>query len=110
MNIPPKGTPLRHVPTGKIYYSTGTTNNLDRLYCDSSSKATKQEYMFPLESLQCIKRRKNMNFKMDWKVPETIEMFDGRPDRETVIALDDILNLRIALATAKTLEEFLLLV
>jgi len=53
-NPPPKGTPLRHITSGKIYYSTGTTNNLDRLYCDSSPNASEQEFMFPLDSLQYI--------------------------------------------------------
>lgn len=51
-NPPPKGTPLRHKFTGVIYYSTGTTNKLDRLYCDSSPEATNQEFMLPLEVLE----------------------------------------------------------
>lgn len=39
-----------------------------------------------------------------------IPLFTGRPERTTAINGDDIANLTIALHTAKTLEEFLLLV
>jgi hypothetical protein len=38
---------------------------------------------------------------------ERAEMFKGRPDRQTVINQDDILNLRIALETSTSLEDFL---
>jgi hypothetical protein len=38
---------------------------------------------------------------------EKIAMFSGRPNRQTVIGDDDILNLRIALETSTSLEDFL---
>lgn len=38
---------------------------------------------------------------------ERIELLKGRPDRQTVIGADDILNLRIALETSRSLEEFI---
>jgi hypothetical protein len=40
----------------------------------------------------------------------TIPFMRGRPARETIIGDDDISNLKIALATTKTLEEFFALV
>jgi len=52
---------------------------------------------------------KSTNYKMKI-TDQRIELFDGRPDRETVIGLDDILNLRIALETAISFENFLELV
>jgi hypothetical protein len=36
-----------------------------------------------------------------------IPFLSGRPVRDTVIGQDDIINLRIALNSAKTLEQFL---
>lgn len=36
-----------------------------------------------------------------------IPKLTGRPERETAIGNDDIINLKIALETSKTLEEFL---
>lgn len=39
-----------------------------------------------------------------------IPFMAGRPRRETVICSDDLMNLKIALATCKTLEEFLRMV
>jgi hypothetical protein len=36
-----------------------------------------------------------------------IPLMQGRPRRESAICHDDLLNLRIALATSKNLEEFL---
>lgn len=45
------------------------------------------------------------------KVEEkVIEFLGGRPERETVINDEDITNLKIALETSKTLEQFLSLV
>lgn len=38
---------------------------------------------------------------------ERIEMLKGRPNRVTVINADDITNLKIALETSKSLEEFI---
>jgi hypothetical protein len=38
---------------------------------------------------------------------ERIEILKGRPNRDTVIGGDDILNLRIALETSTTVEDFL---
>lgn len=36
-----------------------------------------------------------------------IEMFEGRPNRDLIINEDDVLNLKIALETAKSFEQFL---
>lgn len=36
-----------------------------------------------------------------------IEMFGGRPDRDTVISKDDILNLKIELGLDRDVNEFL---
>jgi len=36
-----------------------------------------------------------------------IPFLEGRPEREEQIRMDDILNLKIALNNAKSLEEFL---
>jgi len=41
-----------------------------------------------------------------WLRHPQIAWLAGRPDRETVISTDDILNLQIALNTAQDLEEF----
>jgi len=40
----------------------------------------------------------------------TIPFMKGRPARETIIGDDDIYNLKIALETTKSLEEFFALV
>lgn len=37
-------------------------------------------------------------------------VIEGRPERDTVINEEDIMNLKIALATARSFEEFLSLV
>ena len=36
-----------------------------------------------------------------------IPFFSGRPERETVIGKEDLMNLEIVLNTTKTVEEFL---
>lgn len=36
-----------------------------------------------------------------------IKFLEGRPERDLPIGAEDIINLKIALETAKTLEEFL---
>jgi len=41
-----------------------------------------------------------------WLRQGDIPFLGGRPDRETVISTDDILNLQIALNTAQDLEKF----
>jgi len=41
---------------------------------------------------------------------ERIRFLEGRPERDRAIQADEIINLRIALNTARTLEEFLELV
>lgn len=45
-----------------------------------------------------------------FSAPAYIPLFDGRPERENWINGDDILNLNIALNTARTIDEFLLTV
>lgn len=45
---------------------------------------------------------------IDWF--KTLGLTDGKPQRETVINHDDQINLKIAMETSKSLEEFLLLV
>jgi hypothetical protein len=59
----------------------------------------KQEYIgVPFTPQQLKERRVEL---------ERMEMFKGRPNRQTVIGYDDILNLRIALETSTSLEDFL---
>lgn len=41
------------------------------------------------------------------KNPDYIPFLEGRPHREKVIRMEDVLNLRIALNTSKSIEEFL---
>jgi hypothetical protein len=41
------------------------------------------------------------------QAPDKIPMLAGRPERETVIDLDDRLNLSIALGTTSNVKEFL---
>jgi len=43
-------------------------------------------------------------------LPDTIQMFAGRPIREKIINQEDILNLRIALNIATSIDDFLLMV
>ncbi len=52
-------------------------------------------------------RDKRSNRLEDILVGNYIPFLGGRPKRGQIINKDDILNLRIALNTAKTLEEFL---
>jgi hypothetical protein len=40
-------------------------------------------------------------------VSNPIPLFDGKPKRELVINPDDLLNLKIALGTSKTVEELI---
>lgn len=49
----------------------------------------------PLKPSQIVERRREL------------ALFEGRPDRQTVIGSDDILNLKIALETSTSLEDFL---
>ena len=35
-----------------------------------------------------------------------LELFEGRPKRDTIINSEDILNLKIALGTCKSIKEF----
>lgn len=42
--------------------------------------------------------------------PGTIPFLTGRPERDTIISNDDIMNLKIALNVCKTLDEFLKIV
>jgi len=54
----------------------------------------------------------NINDRRTVKLEEVlregyIPLFSGRPNRNLTIQKDDILNLKIALARAKSLEEFL---
>ncbi len=42
--------------------------------------------------------------------PFRIPLLDGRPDRDAIIGSDDLADLRIALNTTASLEEFLSLV
>jgi hypothetical protein len=52
-----------------------------------------------------------MNQKIEIKERfKTIPFKKGRPERNTIIGADDIMNLRIALNTATSFEEFLALV
>jgi len=39
--------------------------------------------------------------------PDYIPFLGGRPDRETVIRKDDLINLEITINTCTTVEEFL---
>jgi len=50
------------------------------------------------------------NFINLLKEVDKISFLQGRPNRETVINGDDILNLKIALETSKDVESFLALV
>jgi hypothetical protein len=53
---------------------------------------------------------KNLNRNIEEAAGELgVDAAEGKPSRETVIGSDDILNLRIALNTAKSLREFLYL-
>lgn len=48
------------------------------------------------------------NFEVSFD--QAIPFLSGRPERSTVINLDDCLNLQIALYTSKTMEELLLMI
>jgi hypothetical protein len=39
--------------------------------------------------------------------PDYIPFLSGRPERETVIGKDDLMNLEIAIGTTTTVDEFL---
>ncbi len=57
-----------------------------------------------------MENRKTSSRKKECSQPlvkSRIPFLEGRPKRETAIDRDDLLNLQIALNTAKTVEEFL---
>jgi hypothetical protein len=58
-----------------------------------------------MESKRVIDRRKIRLEKV--MRPDYIPFMGGRPDRKTVISMDDIVNLKITLNTINTIDEFL---
>ncbi|MBN2035601.1 MAG: hypothetical protein JW768_02550 [Chitinispirillaceae bacterium] len=58
-----------------------------------------------MESKRVIDRRK---IKLEKVMrPDYIPFLGGRPERKTVISMDDVVNLKISLNTTRTIDELL---